>query len=88
MPNQDDATRLRAALNDLTADSVVTVDRSEGDVLVDGKAITRFLDKPIGGLRLPMEEFADTLENHVEELKFERACADGSLAKALREQHG
>ncbi len=33
----------------------------------------------------PMEDFADELWTHVEELKFERALADGSIARALRE---
>lgn len=41
--------------------------------------------RPGDDKRLAMEDFADELAGYVQELQFERACADGSLAKALQE---
>lgn len=56
---------LEGTLARLTVESSVTVDRSEGDVFVDGELVLRFLDEN----QEPMEAFADTLWTHVEDLK-------------------
>ncbi len=56
---------LDEVLATLTKDSEVTVDRAEGDVFVDGKHVFRSLDPNPEVL----EDFADTLWEHVQDLK-------------------